>query len=161
MSQLHNKYHICDNGNIYKVNDDGSFTDMGNVEDIPQPNNTAKTNFHHNPKTITQFDDIIKFKANFLIEPFNSQGGYLYIFPDTFSFKPHRFYFGNLNEKKWEICQIIGYRKTGLTSLTIYLDCGEIEFAVWKKNSIITELESRRQAYYNDRGLSVPQLQVI
>lgn len=27
-----NKYHVTDNGNIYRVNEDGSFTDMGNVE---------------------------------------------------------------------------------------------------------------------------------
>ncbi len=32
MEQQPNKYHISDDGNIYRVNEDGSFTSMGNVE---------------------------------------------------------------------------------------------------------------------------------
>ncbi len=34
MGQQPNKYHISDDGKIYRVNDDGSFTSMGSVKDI-------------------------------------------------------------------------------------------------------------------------------
>lgn len=33
MGDTPKKYHITDNGDIYKVNDDGSFTSMGNAVD--------------------------------------------------------------------------------------------------------------------------------
>ncbi|MGN0225643.1 MAG: hypothetical protein ACI4A7_06135 [Prevotella sp.] len=40
MGQEQKKYHITDNGDIYRVNNDGSFTSMGNAEE--NINNTFK-----------------------------------------------------------------------------------------------------------------------
>ena len=34
MGQLPNKYHITDEGKVFRINDDGSFTKVGNIEDI-------------------------------------------------------------------------------------------------------------------------------
>lgn len=34
MGKLQNKYHIAENGTVYKVNEDGSFTSMGNINDL-------------------------------------------------------------------------------------------------------------------------------
>ena len=39
-----NKYHIADDGTVYKINDDGSFTSMGNIEDIENKSNTDANN---------------------------------------------------------------------------------------------------------------------
>lgn len=45
MGQVEKKYHIDENGNIFKVNDDGSFTDIGNVSVIEsQPYDTVAHN---------------------------------------------------------------------------------------------------------------------
>lgn len=35
MGQLPNKYHISDDGSVNKINDDGSFTYVGNIEELP------------------------------------------------------------------------------------------------------------------------------
>lgn len=43
MGDTPKKYHITDNGDIYKVNDDGSFTSMGNAEKMSSTNQTEKT----------------------------------------------------------------------------------------------------------------------
>lgn len=43
MGQQPNKYHISDEGIIYRVNEDGSFTSVGNVEDIEKkPSSTSE-----------------------------------------------------------------------------------------------------------------------
>lgn len=34
MGQQLNKYHISDDGKIYRINDDGSFTSVGNFDEI-------------------------------------------------------------------------------------------------------------------------------
>lgn len=34
MGQVQNKYHISNDGEVYKVNEDGSFTSMGNIENL-------------------------------------------------------------------------------------------------------------------------------
>lgn len=34
MGQQPNKYHISDDGKVYRINEDGSFTSVGNIEDI-------------------------------------------------------------------------------------------------------------------------------
>lgn len=52
MGEIPKKYHITDNGDIYKVNDDGSFTSMGNAEqyievpknNLPESNPTSPSN---------------------------------------------------------------------------------------------------------------------
>ncbi len=43
MGDTPKKYHITDNGDIYKVNEDGSFTSMGNAEKMSSTNQTEKT----------------------------------------------------------------------------------------------------------------------
>ena len=46
MGQKPNKYHISDEGIIYRINDDGSFTSVGNIDDIEKKqsvNTTVKT----------------------------------------------------------------------------------------------------------------------
>lgn len=46
MGQKPNKYHISDDGIIYRINDDGSFTSVGNIDDIEKKqtvNTTVKT----------------------------------------------------------------------------------------------------------------------
>lgn len=35
MGQTPKKYHVSDDGQIYRINKDGSFTNMGNIESIP------------------------------------------------------------------------------------------------------------------------------
>ena len=44
MGQLPNKYHISDDGKIYKINDDGSFTLVGNIDDIETNNLVDRPN---------------------------------------------------------------------------------------------------------------------
>lgn len=34
MGQVQNKYHVSKNGKVYRVNEDGSFTELGNAEDL-------------------------------------------------------------------------------------------------------------------------------
>ncbi len=44
MGQEPNKYHISDNGNVYRINEDGSFTSVGNIESIEKKSpETAET----------------------------------------------------------------------------------------------------------------------
>ena len=48
-TNLENKYHVNSNGDIFKVNDDGSFTNLGNVEElqnktIPRKSGISKKN---------------------------------------------------------------------------------------------------------------------
>lgn len=38
MGQEQKKYHIADDGRIFQINDDGSFTAIGNVNQMPQSN---------------------------------------------------------------------------------------------------------------------------
>lgn len=47
MGQIQNKYHITDDGNVYKVNDDGSFTSMGNVEVLTKARCSAQNSKSH------------------------------------------------------------------------------------------------------------------
>lgn len=48
MGQLQNKYHIADDGSVYKVNEDGSFTSMGNVEVLTKVRGCASKDKSHN-----------------------------------------------------------------------------------------------------------------
>lgn len=160
MGQQPNKYHITDEGNVYKINEDGSFTDMGNIEDRNQITACPKTQYRKPFQTDITFVDDIRFQAS-LVGSFNTKGGQLHLYPESFGFKPHRFNFGSHREEVFSICQITGYRKNALMSFSIYLDCGTLEFTVWQKDTIIDELEKRRRAYYTNRGLEIPPLQVI
>lgn len=41
MGQGPKKYHISDDGQVYRINDDGSFTSVGNIEDIEKKTSSA------------------------------------------------------------------------------------------------------------------------
>lgn len=41
MGQQPNKYHITDDGKVFRINDDGSFTSVGNIEDIEKVHSTS------------------------------------------------------------------------------------------------------------------------
>lgn len=100
----------------------------------------------------------LSFKANFFVGA-NAQGGNLYIYDDTFVFKPHSANFGNLSEKVIQIRDICGYKKGFLTTMFIYLNNGlEIKLAVWQKDDIIKALEERRHAIFRNAGEEIPQL---
>lgn len=43
MGENPKKYHVTDDGDVYRVNEDGSFTSMGNAEKMSSPNQTEKT----------------------------------------------------------------------------------------------------------------------
>lgn len=52
MGQQPNKYHISDDGKIYRINEDGSFTELGNANDLNTPKEGNKpdgsgANNHH------------------------------------------------------------------------------------------------------------------
>lgn len=58
MGQVQNKYHISDDGKVYKVNDDGSFTSMGNVENLANTSENNKRNAPNESQTsFEQKDD--------------------------------------------------------------------------------------------------------
>lgn len=44
------KYHITEDGNIYRINDDSSFTYLGNIEDIAKLN-SRKNGANGRPKS--------------------------------------------------------------------------------------------------------------
>lgn len=43
MGQQPNKYHMTDDGKVYRVNEDGSFTSIGNVEDLDKKTSTPSS----------------------------------------------------------------------------------------------------------------------
>ena len=43
MGENPKKYHVTDDGDVYRVNEDGSFTSMGNAEKMSSPTQTEKT----------------------------------------------------------------------------------------------------------------------
>lgn len=56
MGQQINKYHVSDDGNIFKVNEDGSFTGMGNVEVMSrQEHNAVKPKKRHKWRFVKVF----------------------------------------------------------------------------------------------------------
>lgn len=87
-------------------------------------------------------------------------GGKIIITPEHLIFHPHAFNFDNGGgDRYFPISEIVGYKKGFLTHLTVYWPNGYSEtFVVWKKGKVISELEKRRIAYYQQRGLPVPQL---
>lgn len=48
MGEKIKKYHITDDGDVYRVNDDGSFTSMGNAEKMSESNSEESFNFNKN-----------------------------------------------------------------------------------------------------------------
>lgn len=54
MDQQPNKYHISDDGKVYRVNEDGSFTSMGNVENIGMSEKSDPLRFSINDKSVSK-----------------------------------------------------------------------------------------------------------
>lgn len=42
------KYHVTDDGDVYRINDDGSFTSMGNAEKMSEPQSAEAPDFNKN-----------------------------------------------------------------------------------------------------------------
>lgn len=57
MGQVQNKYHISNDGSVYKVNEDGSFTSMGNVENRNTLGNNQRNN---SDESQTSFDQNVE-----------------------------------------------------------------------------------------------------
>ena len=92
------------------------------------------------------FPEFIEHKANFNTG-LNSIGGKIIITPTQLIFRAHSFNLGNLNDRIFEIKNIIGYKKGFLTFLTIsFADGTNIKLTVWGKDEIIRQLEERRRA---------------
>ncbi len=93
-----------------------------------------------------QFPDQITFQANFN-EGILSIGGKLVITPTQLIFKAHKVNIGDLSDRIFNIKDITGYRKSMLTFMYItFADGKEIKLTVWKKQTIINELEARKAA---------------
>ena len=91
------------------------------------------------------FPDFIEHKANFNTG-INSIGGKIIITPSQLIFRAHSFNFGNLEDRIFEIKDIIGYKKGFLSFLTISFSDGKnIKLTVWGKDEIINQLENRRR----------------
>ena len=92
-----------------------------------------------------QFPSSIEYKANFN-EGLNSIGGKIIITPTQLIFHPHSINFGNLQDRVYEIAQILGYEKGILMFMHISFVNGErIKLTVWNKTEIIEQLEARRK----------------
>lgn len=52
MGQEQGKYHISKDGKVYRINEDGTFTELGNAEDLTKPKNNIVTNNKKHPKQI-------------------------------------------------------------------------------------------------------------
>lgn len=88
----------------------------------------------------------LEFKANF-VDGLISYGGKIIITPTQLIFHAHKFNFGDLHDKVFEIRDICGYKKGMLTFLDIKFRYGlTIKLAVWAKQQIIDALEARRKA---------------
>lgn len=95
---------------------------------------------------ISAFPDFIEHKANFNTG-FNSIGGKIIITPSQLIFRAHSFNVGNLEDRIFEIKDIIGYKKGFLSFLTISFSDGKnIKLTVWGKDEIISQLENRRRS---------------
>ena len=93
------------------------------------------------------------------VSVFNDQGGMLWITKDEVVFKPHKLNFGNLGKKYIRIQDVSGYSKGFLTNFSIWTkDGSEMGLVVWKKDEIIREVEKRRHAFYQSKGLPTPPL---
>lgn len=101
----------------------------------------------------------LKFLTNFKESSANYQGGVLWITRNEVIFKPHCLNFGNLNKKYIRIQDVAGYSKGFLTLFSIWtMDGSEMGLVSWRKTRIINEIEGRRRAYYQSRGLPLPPL---
>jgi hypothetical protein len=95
---------------------------------------------------IPAFPEFIEHKANFNTGII-SIGGKIIITPTQLIFHAHSFNVGNLEDRIFEIKDIIGYKKGLLTLLTICFSDGKnIRLTVWGKDEIINQLEKRRNA---------------
>ena len=100
-----------------------------------------------------------KFAANHHISANNSQGGHIWITDHELYFKPHKVNFGDLSKRYIRIQDICGYEKGVLTDLTIHTKKGyAMKLAVWDKDAIISMLETKRQAYYENNWEPIPAL---
>ena len=120
----------------------------------PAQNLGSGVNFH-----LREVRPELKFLANFKESSANYQGGMLWITKDEVVFKPHSLNFGNLNKKYIRIQDVAGYSKVFLTFFSIWtMDGSEMGLVSWRKSKIINEIEERRRAYYQSRGLQLPPL---
>lgn len=95
------------------------------------------------------FPNQIEFRANYM-KGLSSIGGKIVITPEQLIFNPHYFNLDNRN-RTYYIKNIAGYKKGFLTSMIIYfVDGSKIRLTVQNKQTIIDELEARRQALLND-----------
>lgn len=52
MGQDQGKYHISKDGKVFRINEDGSFTELGNAEDLEKSKINIVTNNNKDPKSI-------------------------------------------------------------------------------------------------------------
>ncbi len=96
-------------------------------------------------KLIPTFPEFIEHKANFNTG-INSIGGKIIITPTQLVFRAHSFNFGNLEDRVFEIKDIVGYKKGFFSFLYISFSNGKtIKLTVYGKDEIIRQLEERRQ----------------
>lgn len=101
----------------------------------------------------------ISFKANYM-DGIIANGGDIFISDEEITFKAHALNF-DTSSHTMPIKDIIGYKKKLLTFMTIFFANGrKWDLAVWKKDQIIAELESRRRNYFKSRGEEMPPLKI-
>ena len=101
----------------------------------------------------------LKYQANHQISASNAQGGHLWITKDEVVFKPHALNVGPLGKRYIRIQDVVGYKKGGLTHMSIFTKSGyKMNLVVWKKDEIINEIEKRRVNHFRSQGLPVPSL---
>ena len=112
-------------------------------------------------QTITSHFPELTFVANLVKSITCSEGGKIIIRDDTVSFVPHAFNgsFFSEQERTIYIKDIIGYKKGWLALFTIFVKNREpYKLSIYKKNTIIKELEKRRDYYFQRMNMSTPPL---
>ena len=112
-------------------------------------------------QTITSHFPELTFVANLVKSITCSEGGKIIIRDDTVSFVPHAFNgsFFSEQERTIYIKDIIGYKKGWLALFTIFVKNREpYKLSIYKKNTIIKELEKRRDYYFQRKNMSTPPL---
>lgn len=93
-----------------------------------------------------------------------SEVGRIFIDDNMVMFKPRilTFRIFTPQQRTFLIKDICGYKRSGLTILTILLN-NRIPYIIstYSKNEIVNELEVRRKFYYQSRKLPIPPLQCI
>lgn len=103
----------------------------------------------------------VTFVVNLIKSTTCSEGGKIIIRDETVSFVPHAFNVSFFSEQERTICikDIIGYKKGWLAFFTIFVKNREpYKLSTYKKNTIIEELEKRRDYYFQRKNMSTPPL---